>query len=438
MQVEQVSAPLSNGQERLWFLHQLDPGGSAYLVSSRFRLTGPLDLDAFQAAVDEVIRRHQVLRAVFVTRRGRPVQVIREIGPHPVTVADIEGPDPAARERQWQRRSEADVDQPFDLAAGPLLRFCLFRCHAREHRLIISMHHIVSDRMSMDVLLGELSEVYRARVRDERPQLPALVAQYSDIAAQHQSWLASPECARQISYWRRQLDGAPARVDLGGTPPKSPSPRPPGPAGEVPLAVTAERAERLAALAESHRTTLFTVLLAAYGLALGRCHGLNDLVVACPITDRSPETDHLIGFFVNTVPIRLTLPPGGTFEDVIRETRRAVFGAIEHRAVPFERIVSELQPPRRPGQPPYFQAVLNYTVDGAQRLELLGLQVDELPPPQISARAELALDVQERSDGRRLAGSLLYDPRIQSAETAGRTMAELRAVIDAATEERGQ
>jgi non-ribosomal peptide synthetase component F len=200
----------------------------------------------------------------------------------------------------------------------------------------------------------------------------------------------------------------------------------------MPLAAAPDLVQRLRELAERLHATPFTVVLAAYGMALGRWRGLTDLVIACPITNRSmPQADHLVGFFVNTVPIRVAVANGDSFDDVVRRTRRAVFGALEHCAVPFERIVSELRPPRRPGEPPYFQAVLNYLGDEGRSLELAGLEVEELPGPRIAARAELALDVREH--GGRLDGGLLYDPRMQGFEPVQRLMAELRGIIGAAT-----
>jgi Condensation domain len=423
-----TAVPLSPGQERLWFLSQLAPLSTSYVVASRFRVAGPLDLNLLEDTVREITGRHEVLRSAFVTRRGRPVQVTSD--PHPFRLVDLDELDAAEREQAWERLSKEETDRPFDLAAGPLFRFTVARMGDQDHRLNLAMHHIISDKYSVDIMLAEIAEIYAARLRGEPPELPALPIQYADFARWQQDWLTGPECAEHVAYWRGQLAGAPPRMRLGEV--RRPA-RQEAPAEAVSeqFDLPAATVGRLREFAADESASTFMVLTTAYGLAVGRCYDLSDIVIACPVSSRpTPDTERLIGFFVNTVPIRIRLRAAMSFRELTGQVRETVLGALEHLELPFDRIVSALRPARTPGQTPFFQVVLNYTHHEEGRMSFPGLEVTEVPAHPVAARTEFALDVIETRAG--LAGELICDSRVQDRDAALRLLATLCAVLDTA------
>ncbi|MFI0418768.1 condensation domain-containing protein [Spongiactinospora sp. 9N601] len=426
-----VAAPLSCGQERLWFLSRLAPRSTAYLLAARFQVLGPLDPGLLGDAVSEVMLRHHVLATAFATRAGRPVQIVTDPCASPFRVVDLSHLGEREREQEWERLSRDEATRPYDLATAPLFRFTVARMEERRHRLCVSMHHIVSDKASIDIMLREIAEIYRARLRGERARLDPPPLQYADFARRQREWLAGSECVEQMAYWRDRLAGAPARMPLGGARPPAGDGR--GPATGEPLALARDTQAGLREFAERERVSTFMVLLSAYALALGRCHDLSDIIIACPVTNRPTlDTQRLVGFFVNTLPIRITLRPGMSFRQLTAQVRATVFGALEHQDLPFDRIVSALRPARRPGEPPFFQAVLNFVAHDDARLGLPGLEVAELPGHRMAARAELALDVEENRRAGSLTGNLLYDPGVREPGAMARLMASLRTVLETA------
>ena len=424
--------PLSFGQQRLWLLSRIAPSSSSYLLSGRFGLIGPLDLTVLEAAIQESVRRHEILRTVFVSRRGLPAMVLRDEQPNPVLhVVDLTGLPEADRIPAWERLSRDETVRPFDLATGPLFRFTVARLGECHHALILTMHHIVSDNVSFAILLADLATTYRALLDGTPVPLPPLEVQYADFAQWQHEWMAGAECDEQVAYWRAQLAGCPAEMPLGGAePPAGDGPAPSAVA--APLDLPGELTARMLDFAHTERTTMFVTLLAGYGLSVGLRFGLPEVVVACPVSTRNmPELRGLVGFFVNTLPIRVALPGGVSFRELVRQVHGTLSAAMNHQDVPFDRIVSALRPSRRPGRPPFFQVVLNYVADQPTAFALPGIEVTALPAHPVAARAEFALDVQASGGGAALRGELLHDPVLQPHDAGAQLLATLRTAVAA-------
>ncbi len=346
--------PLSYAQERLWFLDQLEPGSASYNVPAAVRLAGDLDLSALAATLTGIVRRHEALRTTFASSDGEagPIQVIQPPHPVPLPLIDLaDMSDREAREERARDLARAEALRPFDLRNGPLLRAGLLRLADDDHILLLSMHHIVSDGWSMGVLVHELGVLYAAFHQGRSaplPTLPALPVQYADFAVWQRAWLAGDELERQVGWWRQQLHGAPAVLEL---PADRPRPAVQSYRGSgVPVALGPDLSAAVADLGRRTGTTPFMVLLAAFQALLGRVSGQDDLVVGSPIANRRQgEVENLIGFFVNTLALRGDLSgdadgdPG--FEVLLARTREATLGAYAHQDVPFEKLVRS--PPAR-------------------------------------------------------------------------------------------
>jgi hypothetical protein len=296
--------PLSFSQQRLWFFEQLVPGSAVYNLSQTLRLRGPLESTALQRSLNELVRRHEVLRTTFMAVEGSPLQVIGEAFEPELAVIDLTGI--AERESQTRRLLSEEANGPFDLQQGPLLRAKLFRMHSEEHLLLLTMHHIVSDGWSMDVLERELTLLYRAYAAGAPSPLPELPIQYADFALWQRATLQGDLLQQELAYWQRKLAGAPQVLELPADRLRPPIQSYRG--ASASLLLDASIALPLRALARQEGATLFMVLLAGFSVLLSRYSGQNDLIVGTPIANRTrSELEGLIGFFVNTLALRLDL-----------------------------------------------------------------------------------------------------------------------------------
>ncbi|MGH7581163.1 MAG: condensation domain-containing protein, partial [Gemmatimonadales bacterium] len=298
------SAPLSFAQQRLWFLDQLYPGRSTYNIARRIRIGGHLDLGALGRALDAIVARHEALRTSIVAVDGAPQQIVVHAASVPLPVMDL-GALPH-RDSEAQRLAVEEVRRPFDLARGPLFRAVLFRLASDEHLLVLTVHHIISDAWSLGVLFRELGALYRAFARGEPSPLPDLPIQYADYAAWQRRTLQGETLERELVYWRGQLEGLPPALELLTDRPR---PEVQGTRGAKQSAfVPKPVSDGLKALSRREGATLFTTLLAAFHTLLGRYTGQDDIVVGSPIAGRTQaETEGLVGFFVNTLALRLDL-----------------------------------------------------------------------------------------------------------------------------------
>ncbi|MBP7148250.1 MAG: amino acid adenylation domain-containing protein [Acidobacteria bacterium] len=405
---ELVPLPLSFAQRRLWFLEQAAPGGAAYNMSASLRLTGGLDRAALERALDEVRRRHETLRTTFHEVGGAPVQVVAAAQPVPLPLIDLATLPPARREPEAQRLATEDAARPFDLSLGPPFRAALLRLAAREHVLLLTMHHIISDGWSTGILHRELAALYAAFADGQPSPLPELPAQYADFAQWERDVLEGGVLRDQLAYWREQLKDLPPPRGIPGDRPRGTSATRRG--ARHAAAIPPELTRSLRALSLDEGATLFMTLLAALQALLLRTTGQEDLPVGIAIAHRTrPQDEALIGFFANTLVLRTSLAGDPSFRELLRRVRRTALDAYAHQDVPFETVVSELRPERDPTRTPLFQLMFAHqNVPGAARgLQLPDLAIRPFPVATQAAKFDLALYVSESEDG--LAATWQYD-----------------------------
>ncbi|HYG65959.1 MAG TPA: condensation domain-containing protein, partial [Thermoanaerobaculia bacterium] len=432
---EDSALPLSFAQQRLWFLDRFEPGGFAYNVPLAMRLAGPLDAGTLARCLDEVVRRHEVLRTTFAERGGSPVQVIAAELALPLPVIDLGRLPEREREAEVRRLAVAQARQPFDLAAGPLLRWALLRLASEEHVMLATAHHIVSDAWSMGVLAGELGALYAAFSRGEASPLPALPVQYADFAAWQRRWLAGARLEWELAYWRQRLAGAPRALDL-------PLDRPRGEVrgrhGEsVPVLLSPSLTAALTELARSEGATLFMTLLSAFQALLGRWSGQDDVLVGTPVAGRSRrELEGLIGFFVNTLVLRADLAGAPPFRELLQRARVTALDAFAHQELPFEQLVEAVAPERDLSRSPLFQVMFALQNVPVERIAIPGLTLSPIPLEPGVAKFELTLALREEEGG--LAGSLEYDADLFDGSTAALLLTHLTGFLEAVAADPGQ
>jgi amino acid adenylation domain-containing protein len=418
-------APLSFGQERLWFLCQLGAEtAAAYNVAAAVRIAGKLEVAALQRSLETIVARHEVLRTRFSTSdAGAPQQTIADGGLEWQRVDTNSAPNHDASLRGAIAKA---VRAPFDLSAGPLVRAVLLRT-PEDHVLALVMHHIVTDAWSMGVLVQELAASYRAEVEGAAASLPELPIQYADYAAWQREWLEAGELERQLGYWREQLHDTPAALAL-------PTDRA-RPAvqtfrgGLVPMRLSGELSQALRALSRGEGATLFMTLLAAFQLLLQRYSGQDDIVVGTPIANRTrSETERLIGFFVNTLALRTDLSGDPSFRELLGRVRETALGAYAHQDLPFERLVEELSPERDLSRSPLFQVMFVLQNAPLPALELGDLRLSLLEVESEVAKFDLTLTLAE-VDGR-LEGALEYNADLFDRTTAARMVTQLERLLE--------
>src|SRR5438094_463883 len=389
---------VSHAQRRLWFVDQAQGTSTEYSRPGALRLRGVLDVEALQRAVRTIVDRHESLRTTFAEEQGEPVQVIAATSPIEVTVEDVQGWPEAAQTAHLRAAVRAEVETPFDLAQGPLLRMRLRGLGATDHVLLRTIHHIVSDAWSEGNFNRELLALYDAFHAGRDNPLPPLAVQYADFAVWQRDWLAQGALAQGLAYWTAQLAEIPERLTL-----PTDRPRPPVQtfaADVCYFTVSAEQVTALKHLSQAHEATLYMTLLAAYGVLLARYSGQDDIVVGSPIANRQDaQLEPLIGFFVNTLVMRLRLRPGLSFATLLADVRRTALEAYQHQDVPFERVVKALAPHRTLNRNPLFQVSFTMLNAPLTRLTLPGLQVQGLVEEELKVRFDLELHAWER-DGR--------------------------------------
>jgi amino acid adenylation domain-containing protein len=384
---------LSFAQERLWFLDRLTPGLAVYNVPIALRLSGRLDLDALARSLSEVVRRHEALRTTFTVAGEAPVQIVHPFEPLPLPVADLAGLPPETLEDEARRRLDAAAAEPFDLEHGPVFRALLLRLAPEESRLLLAMHHIVSDGWSVDVLLREIATLYAAFSEGRPSPLPELPQQYADFAAWHREWLRGPVLDEQLAFWRDELAGAPLRLDLPADRPRPPVQRFRG--GRHLWRMPEETLGLLRAFARDRGATPFSVVLAAFDMLLWRYTGQDDLLLGAPVAGRNDSLlEDLIGFFVNTVVLRARVQDDSTFAGLLDQLRSTTARAFSHQDLPFERLVDELAPERDLSHSPVFQVMLAYH-RAAEAVELPGLTLAPVEVDVDAAKFDLLLGVAE-------------------------------------------
>ncbi|HEV8580107.1 MAG TPA: amino acid adenylation domain-containing protein [Thermoanaerobaculia bacterium] len=419
-------APLSFAQERLWVLERFEPGRATYNEAYALRLAGALVPGALAGAVDELVRRHAVLRTTFAHGDSAAVQVIAPPPLRPLPVVDLAVLPEPARGAEADRLERAEAARPFDLERGPVARTLLLRLEPREHHLLLAFHHIVSDATSIQILVAELLEIYRAFDRGEPSPLPAPKLQYADFSHwQRERQTAAIE--RQLEFWKRQLQAAPTVLELPADRPRSESPR--GRGATLSAALPELLSRRVRALAQAEGATLFMTLLAAFDVLLYRYTGRTDLLVGTPIAGRTrPEVERMVGFFVNTLALRADLGGDPSFREVLARHRRTVSAAFDNQDVPFGRLVEELRPERAANHAPLIQVMF--------LLQKSGLWLDDSPELRLelrridngTAKFELTFLTRDAAEG--IVCGVEYDRDLFTAATMVRFLEHYRMLLE--------
>jgi amino acid adenylation domain-containing protein len=421
--------PLSFGQERLWFLDRLAPGESIYNISMALRLGGRVSQAALEAALAGLARRHEALRTTFGSRDGQPFQRIAEPGRPALPRIDLTALPAGPRETEALRLAAEDAARPFDLERGPLWRAALVALEDGRQALLLTLHHIVSDGWSMDILFRETTELYAAALQEREPSLVPLPVQYADYAVWQRDWLRGAVLQGQLAAWRERLAGAPEILDLPLDRPRGNWIDPRGASERMALAAAEAHAVRT--LAHERGTTLFMVLLAAFAAVIGRWTGGEDVPVGTPVANRNrPEIEGLIGFFVNTLVLRADLAGDPAFGDLLERARQTSLHAYAHQDLPFERLVEELQPERSLGATPLFQVMLSLENQPMSRVQRPGLTVERLPREERAATFDLVLGVAE--SGETLIGGFSYRAALFDATTIRRLRGTFQTFLAAA------
>jgi len=392
------TAPLSFNQQQFWLLDQSSPNRSAYNVPTALEIFGPLDTNKLQRAIDAVVARHEILRTNVVTRNGSPVQVIAASMPVTLRFSDLSDLSPMQREDERQRAFVEEVGTPFDISNGPLLRTRLLKLGENEQVLLITLHHIVCDGWSINVLLREITQLYQNSFDHASASLPQLPIQYADFALWQRRWLQDDTIDRQLDYWKRQLADAPTVLDLP-TDYSRPATRS-YEGGRVSATLRPELTETLKRLSRNENATLFMTLLASFQTLLFRYSGQEDVVVGSPVAGRTMvETENLIGAFVNTLVLRGDISGNPTFREVLARVRQTVLGAFCHQDLPFEKLVEELNPERKVNRSPLFQVMFSFQNMPGPQLAENGIRFSPINVESDAAKFDLSLDVTEASDG---------------------------------------
>lgn len=418
--------PLSSAQQRLWFLDQLEPNSPIYNIPSVGRLKGRLDVDALRNAINVIAKRHEALRTRFSNEDGEPCQVVDE---EEITIGmeDLSGISEPEREQVMNRKVQEEIRRPFNLSTEQLIRINLLRLAPEDHVLIINIHHIISDEWSLKIFFKEFIELYTGYVEGRNVSLPDLPIQYSDYAMWQRDWLKSEECQKQLEFWKEQLKGNPPGVDL---PTDFPRQANNGSSGAVVFhPIGTDLSNRLKGLAQNKGVTMFMLLLAAYKTLLHRYTHQQDVIVGSPMAGRNRmETEEMIGFFVNTLPLRTRVAPDMTFEELVMQVREVALAAYCHQDVPFDKLVEALQPERSLRGTPFIKVMFIYQND-MDRVTLPGLEIEFLPAVTDTAKFDLTLWILDGGHDEGLLTGIEYNTSLFERSTIERFLQHYECLL---------
>ena len=417
------SIPLSSAQERLWFLAQLEEHSATYNIPAAIRIDGNVDIHALQQSIDELARRHQILRTTFPTVDGTAIQHIEPTLDIPVQV--VAASDLKINLSAWLTQ---ESQHPFDLETGPLLRVNLLLLSEDMSALSITMHHIISDGWSMGVLIHELAILYNAYLQGQASPLPPLPIQYTDYTLWQHQWLQGEILDTQLHYWKLQLADAPALLQLPSDHPRPAVQTFRGRTYQTTLPLALK--EQAKTTAQHHGVTLFMLLLAAFQVLLYRYSGQQDIVVGSPIANRQrAELESLIGFFANTLVLRAQIDDNDSVTTLLQKVKRLALEAYEHQDVPFEQVVDALQPERSLSYTPLFQVMFVLQNAPMAPPQLSGLTLTPLVPETVTSKFDLTLSMEETNQG--LMGRWEYNSDLFEAATIERMSAHFETLLQA-------
>ena len=416
--------PLSFGQEQLWFLSQLDPESPFYNIPLGLRLRGALDAARLERSIDEVVRRHEILRTTYRAVEGKPAAVIHDEMKVTLPLVDLSSEPESQQEESVRRASAAELSPPFDLAKGPVLRVKLLRLAADHHVLLAVMHHIAVDAWTTQVLVEEVGAVYQALGKDEASPLAPLPIQYVDYAAWQRSYLQGETLERELSYWLGALEGAPTTLEL---PTDRPRPAVQTFRGSHALRrLSPSLNDATHAFCRAEGVTPYMVSLAIFGVLLWRYTGQDDVLVGTSRADRRHrETEPLVGYFLSQLVLRVRLSGDPTFRELLARVRETTLSAYAHRDLPFERIATALRPERDLSRSPIFQVMVD-NPQAARFPEVSGLTIEGLGTPVETSRFDVTFAVVDR-DG--LVATAEYNSDLFDHATAERMLGHFETLL---------
>lgn len=420
------TAPLSFGQQQLWLLAQLMLDAPVYTECVTIHLPGPLNVPVFERSFNEILKRHDAWRTSFPLIDGQPIQKIHPYEPISIPLVDLRSLPVEQREAEAVRLATQEIHTPFDLANGPLLRTTLVQLDDLEHRLFLTLHHIIFDGYSLyQILLPELRAVYDAFLLGQSSPLAPLPIQYANFAIRQREWAKGETITKQLAFWQRQLADAPNQLAL-----PTDRPRPPVPTyrGSMrPFALSKTLTDALKALHQEEGVTFYMLLVAAFQLLLARYAGQDDILLGTAISDRKhADVEGLMGFFLNTLVLRTDLSGNPTFRELLQRVREVVLDAHAHQDVPFELLVKELHPERTVGQNPFFQAVIS--LEPPLYVHASGWTLTQMDVETETAKFDLSLELDDRPEG--LIGRFEYNTGLFDTATIERMAGHWQTLLE--------
>jgi amino acid adenylation domain-containing protein len=423
-------ARASFAQERLWFLQQLEPESAAYNVPRAIRIHGPVNLATLEQSLNDIIGRHESLRTTFSLVDGNLMQIVAKDSRIQLPVEDLTNLPVDERAIRQNELAKYEAALPFDLSSGPMVRARVLRLTREEHVFLLTMHHIVSDAWSAGIFFQELTTLYKQIADNGKSASPALAFQYGDYAEWQRQWLRGDVLDQQLRYWKSQLAEAPAILDL---PADRPRPAPSDRGASCTFSISESLTEQLRALSRRAGTTLFMTLLAAFGVLLRRYSGDDDIVVGTPVAGRNrAEIEGLIGFFINTLALRINLRGNPSFETLLTRVKQTALEGFEHQDLPFEKLVEELKPERTSGIP-FFQVMFQFQAGPRNSAVLDGLTFTTEPVENETAKVDLSLGAYERDGALKL--QMEYSTDLFDEETIQSMLSRFAVLLESIVSE---
>jgi len=419
--------PTSFAQQRLWFLHQLEPNSPVYNLPYGLRIGGNLKLEALQQAFEAIVNRHEILRTTFTTVDGNPMQIIAKSRAVVIPVVNLSEWSEVDRAAQVQRLITKEAEYPFDLAHGSLLRVTLIQLGDKEYLLLLTLHHIIFDGWSIGVFIGELTALYKAFSTGTASPLPELPIQYADYAIWQREWLQGMALKTRLDYWKQQLAGSLPVLELPTDRPRLAVQNFQG--ATESFSMSSDLSQALKQISQQAGITLFMTLLAAFKTLLYRYTGEGDIIVGSPTANRNrPEIEGLIGFFVNTLVLRTYLGDNPSFRQLLLRVQEVTSGAFDHQDLPFEKLVEEMQPERSLSHTPLFQVMFVLQNAPMPPLELPELILNPVIVDSKTAKVDLSLSMTDTPQG--LIGNLEYNTDLFEAATIKRMVGHFQTLLE--------
>lgn len=428
---ERLNAPLSFSQQRLWFLDELEGASVTYHIAGAVKITGALKIEVLERCFDEIVSRHEILRTNFIKVNGAPVARLASHQPFKIRRLSVLNETKAQKELLVSRHLEKEANETFNLANDLLLRVTLIETGHQEHVMMLTLHHIISDEWSLALLQIEIAQLYAAFSQAQASPLQALPLQFADYATWQRQWLTRERLAEHLSYWTNKLRDAPAVLEL---PTDRPRPAVQSYRGKtLSFRIESSLTSRLRTLGQSCGATLFMTLLSGWSILLSRHARTNDLVIGSPVTNRSrSELESLIGFFVNTIPLRLRVEGRQSTIELLEQNRKQVLDAFAHQDVPFEYIVEEIKPERNLSHAPIFQTMFVMQNAPSANLSFGGLALELLEHDLRAAKFDLTLSIEEQQSG--LNGVIEYNTDLFDVSTISSLIEQYEYVLASMTQ----